>query len=173
MRLLHIWFGIAVAVIGLFVFEPVARAQNAGSSTSISGTVTDPTGAVVVNATVTIHNPVSGFERTAATDSSGNFSIDNIPFNPYHMTVTIRTGMSLARRTSARRSELSTLLPPGHDSLAQTPFFLPALGCGTTSTTTIRAPIRSPISVQAIFKERLFRSFAFLRMRGYVRASRT
>ena len=88
MKLLHIWFGIAVAVIGLLGLEPVALAQNAGSSTSISGTVTDPTGAVVVGATVTIHNPVSGLERTAMTDSSGNFSIDNIPFNPYHMTLT-------------------------------------------------------------------------------------
>ncbi len=88
MKLLHIWFGIAVVVIGLLGFELAARAQNAGSSTSISGTVTDPTGAVVVGATVTIHNPVSGLERTAMTDSSGNFSIDNIPFNPYHMTVT-------------------------------------------------------------------------------------
>ena len=88
MKLLQIWFGIALAAIGLLGLEPAALAQNAGSSTSISGTVTDPTGAVVVGATVTIHNPVSGLERTAMTDSSGNFSIDNIPFNPYHMTVT-------------------------------------------------------------------------------------
>ncbi|HEY3825162.1 MAG TPA: TonB-dependent receptor, partial [Bryobacteraceae bacterium] len=65
-----------------------ALAQNAGSSTGISGTVTDPTGAVVVGATVTVHNPVSGFEQSATTDSSGNFTIANVPFNPYHMTVT-------------------------------------------------------------------------------------
>jgi hypothetical protein len=88
MRLLHIWFGIAVAAFVILGFQPAALAQNAGSSTSISGTVSDPSGAVIPGATVTIHNPVSGFEQTAMTDSSGNFSVENVPFNPYHMTVT-------------------------------------------------------------------------------------
>lgn len=88
MKLLHTWFGMAVVVFVILGFEPADLAQNAGSSTSISGTVTDPTGAIVVGATITIHNPVSGFDRAAVTDSSGNFSIANVPFNPYHMTVT-------------------------------------------------------------------------------------
>jgi Carboxypeptidase regulatory-like domain/TonB-dependent Receptor Plug Domain len=63
------------------------HAQSGGNSTSVLGTVTDPTGAVVANATVSLRNPVSGFERSAATDSSGKFSIPNVPFNPYHLTV--------------------------------------------------------------------------------------
>jgi hypothetical protein len=88
MRALYIWFGIVVVVFGILGLGSTALAQNAGSSTGISGTVTDPTGAVVVGATVTVHNPVSGFERSATTDSSGNFTIANVPFNPYHMTVT-------------------------------------------------------------------------------------
>ena len=54
----------------------------------ISGTVLDPSGAVVANASVEIHNAVSGFDRTTTTDSNGNFSFPNVPFNPYHMTVT-------------------------------------------------------------------------------------
>ena len=66
----------------------MVRAQNAGNSTSIGGTVADPSGAVIPGATVTIHNPVSGFERTVTTDASGSFSIQNVPFNPYHATVT-------------------------------------------------------------------------------------
>jgi hypothetical protein len=71
----------------VFSFSPSVQAQSMGSSTTISGTVTDPSGAVVAGATVEIHNPVSGFERTASTDASGNFSISNVPFNPYHMSV--------------------------------------------------------------------------------------
>jgi len=63
-----------------------AYAQSGGSS--ISGTVLDPSGAVVPNASVEIHNVVSGFDRTTTTDSSGKFSFPNVPFNPYHMTVT-------------------------------------------------------------------------------------
>jgi hypothetical protein len=66
---------------------PGDSAQSGGSSTSLTGTVVDPTGAVVANATVEIHNPVSGFSRTAVTDNAGKFSIPNIPFNPYHLDV--------------------------------------------------------------------------------------
>ncbi len=66
---------------------PGTSAQSGGSSTSLTGTIVDPTGAVVANATVVIHNPVSGFNRTAMTDNAGKFSIPNIPFNPYHIEI--------------------------------------------------------------------------------------
>ena len=59
-----------------------------GSSTSIAGTVLDPSGAVVAFAGVELHNPVSGLKRATATDASGKFTISNVPFNPYHLTVT-------------------------------------------------------------------------------------
>ena len=65
-----------------------AYAQSGGSSTSVTGSVVDPTGAVVPNAVVELRNPVSGFERTVTTDSGGKFSIPNVPFNPYHLSVT-------------------------------------------------------------------------------------
>jgi len=64
-----------------------ANAQSTGNS-MVTGTVVDPSGAVVVGATVEMHNPVSGFSRTTATDGRGNFSFSNVPFNPYHLTVT-------------------------------------------------------------------------------------
>src|ERR1700758_1045728 len=65
-----------------------ASAQSVGNSGSINGTVVDPTGAVVAKATVDIHNPVSGFDRSTTTDASGKFEFTNIPFNPYHLVVT-------------------------------------------------------------------------------------
>ncbi|HEY1401690.1 MAG TPA: carboxypeptidase regulatory-like domain-containing protein, partial [Terriglobales bacterium] len=66
-----------------------ANAQSTGNS-MVSGTVVDPSGAVVVGATVEMHNPVSGFSRSATTDTGGRFSISNVPFNPYHLTVTAK-----------------------------------------------------------------------------------
>jgi hypothetical protein len=78
----------AFAVIFISAFGVCALAQSGGSSTSVTGTVKDPTGAVVTNATVEIRNPVSAFERSASTDSAGRFTIPNVPFNPYHLTVT-------------------------------------------------------------------------------------
>ena len=78
----------AFMVVFCFALGLHAYAQSGGSSGSINGTVLDPSGAVVANASVEIHNPVSGFDRTTTTDSKGNFSFTNVPFNPYHMTVT-------------------------------------------------------------------------------------
>ena len=64
-------------------------AQSTGTSGSISGTIVDPSNAVVPHATVELRNPVSGFYRSTVTDSFGKFSIPNVPFNPYHLTVTV------------------------------------------------------------------------------------
>jgi hypothetical protein len=64
-----------------------AHAQSA-SSTSITGTVVDQSGAVVTNATVEVRNPVSGYFRSAVTDAAGRFVVPNVPFNPYHVSVT-------------------------------------------------------------------------------------
>src|SRR6266550_5303402 len=79
-----------------------ANAQSGGSSTSVTGTVVDQTGAVVPNATVEIRNPVSAFQRTTETDSAGKFSIPNVPFNPYHVTVTAQGFNSYSQDTDVR-----------------------------------------------------------------------
>ncbi len=79
---------IAILAVSFGLAGTLVSAQSGGSSGSISGTVLDPTGAVVANATVEIHNPVSHFDRSTTTDKSGNFNLPNVPFNPYHMTVT-------------------------------------------------------------------------------------
>ena len=78
----------AFLIISCLALGLSANAQSGGSSTSVVGTVTDPSGAVVPNAVVEIHNPVSGYARTATTDSSGRFAIPNVPFNPYHLRAT-------------------------------------------------------------------------------------
>ncbi len=59
-----------------------------GNSGTIEGVVKDPTGGAIPNAAVEITNPVSGFTRTATTDSEGSFRFANVPFNPYHLTAT-------------------------------------------------------------------------------------
>ena len=78
--------GVLLAMVALLAQN--ASAQASGSST-VTGTVTDPSAAVVPNAAVEIRNPVSGFDRSTTTDNSGKFSIPNVPFNPYHLTVTV------------------------------------------------------------------------------------
>jgi Carboxypeptidase regulatory-like domain/TonB-dependent Receptor Plug Domain len=89
MHLFHkSWLAAAMVAIAVVLSAGAANAQSGGSSASISGTVLDPSDAVVENARVEIHNAVSGFDRRTTTDSNGKFSFPNVPFNPYHMTVT-------------------------------------------------------------------------------------
>ncbi len=83
------WLHAAFIVVLSFTFSfTVAHAQSVGNSGSIDGSVLDTTGAVVPKARIEIRNPVSGFDRSTTTDSSGRFQFTNIPFNPYHLTVT-------------------------------------------------------------------------------------
>src|SRR3981189_381530 len=82
------WLVTAIFAVAVVLSVGAANAQSGGTSSGISGTVLDPSGAVVANATVEIHNAVSGYDRTTTTDSKGNFSFPNVPFNPYHMTGT-------------------------------------------------------------------------------------
>ena len=77
----------ALAIVFFFAMALIASAQS-GNSTAVGGTVFDPSGAVVPNATVEIRNPVSQFDRTTTTSSTGGFEFPNVPFNPYHLTVT-------------------------------------------------------------------------------------
>jgi len=53
----------------------------------ISGTVSDPTGAAIPNATVTVSNPATNFTRTVMTDESGFYTVTNIPVGTYTVMV--------------------------------------------------------------------------------------
>jgi hypothetical protein len=79
----------ALSLLFILAFTLGVRAQS-GSSTSITGTVLDPSGAVVNSAKVEVQNSVSGFSRQVITDRDGKFAIPNVPFNPYHLTVSAK-----------------------------------------------------------------------------------
>ena len=83
------WRFLAIAIVTAAILTAATVwAQSVGNSGSINGTVVDPTGAVVAQATVEIRNPVSGLDRSTTTDASGKFAFTNVPFNPYHLVVT-------------------------------------------------------------------------------------
>ena len=56
-------------------------------SATLTGTVTDPSGAVVPNATVLIHNNNTNADRSVTTGSAGNFTATNLPAGRYTVTV--------------------------------------------------------------------------------------
>jgi hypothetical protein len=88
-------FAVFLLAVLLQAGASLVLAQSVANSGIIAGTITDPSGAVVPGATVTINNPVSQYSRTAVTDSTGHYQITNVPFNPYHLTVTV-TGFNPA-----------------------------------------------------------------------------
>src|SRR5215467_3607031 len=77
----------AAFLIFFFLSYHLAVHSQTGSSTSITGVVVDPSGAVIPNAKVEVRNPISGFSRTTVTDAAGKFTVPNVPFNPYHLAV--------------------------------------------------------------------------------------
>jgi hypothetical protein len=91
-----------ILVVSFGLAGVVVSAQSGGSSGSINGTVLDPDGAVVANATVEIQDPVSHFDQSTATDKSGSFNLPNVPFNPYHLTVKAEGFASTARDVAVR-----------------------------------------------------------------------
>jgi hypothetical protein len=86
----------------------IASAQ-LGNSGSIEGTVKDPSGAVVAGATVQILNPISGYTRTATSDTNGAFRFTNVPFNPYHLSVTATGFGSFATDVEVRSAVASKM----------------------------------------------------------------
>ncbi len=76
----------------------IALAQS--NSGVLTGVLTDPAGAVITDAKVTLQNPVSGLFRTATTDSAGRFQFTNLPFNSYHLVAEAGGFTSAARDAS-------------------------------------------------------------------------
>lgn len=70
------------------LFLPTAaRAQSLGNAGTVQGTVTDPSGAALPNASVTAENPVTGYKQTVTSGSDGSFRLINLPRNSYHLVV--------------------------------------------------------------------------------------
>src|ERR1700730_15742243 len=80
-------------------FSALYAQSNSGS---VSGVVTDPSGAVVPGATVSIENPVSAYTRSQKTDGGGHYNFTNLPFNPYHLTVIMNGFASFVRDVDVR-----------------------------------------------------------------------
>ena len=78
-------FPLVLLVAGLLVSSPVS----AQSTATLQGTVTDSKGDLIPNATVTVRNRSTSFERTTQTDSDGNYQLAALPVGVYTIEVKI------------------------------------------------------------------------------------
>jgi hypothetical protein len=64
-----------------------ARLALAQSTGTLSGTVTDAQGGVMPGAQIVVHNEATGVERTAVSDSSGQYQVASLPPGEYRLEV--------------------------------------------------------------------------------------
>src|SRR6267154_2135702 len=83
-RLFTLFLASLFAVI--FLLAPYVRAQQ--TLGGITGSVTDASGAVVVNATVTLVGDQTKLTRTQTTSANGSYLFVNLPIGPYTLTFT-------------------------------------------------------------------------------------
>jgi Carboxypeptidase regulatory-like domain len=76
--------GFAVVLIFLALSSQIATAQQ--TQGSINGTVTDPSGAAIVGASVVIRNVETNLIVTAQTKSDGSFNVADLPIGNYEVT---------------------------------------------------------------------------------------
>jgi len=72
---------------GLLLTASIGFGQTALAT--ITGTISDATGAVVANAPVTVKNLDNGQVYTAASSETGNFTVSQLPIGDYDLTVTV------------------------------------------------------------------------------------
>lgn len=65
----------------------IAHAQGVGSSGDLTGTISDPSGAAVANAKVTVSQPDRGFQRATSTDETGEYRFTGLAPANYEVTI--------------------------------------------------------------------------------------
>ncbi|MDQ1451062.1 MAG: hypothetical protein QOK38_928, partial [Acidobacteriaceae bacterium] len=103
---------ISVFIFIISVFASVSPLFSQSNSGIVSGTVTDPIGAVLPGAVVSILNPVSGYSRSMVTDSAGHFQFTNLPLNSYHVTATAKGFAPVAQDAHVTSSIPQTITIP-------------------------------------------------------------
>src|ERR1035441_3499416 len=87
----------AIAWLAVVVFGALPMLAQFDTGT-ISGSVTDVSGAVVAHAAITVTNGGTGIQKSFVTDQNGNFVASSLPYGTYVVTISasvLRSGTSL------------------------------------------------------------------------------
>ena len=95
-------------VLALALLAASLHAQSVSGGT-ILGSVKDPSGAPVPNASVTAINILTNFQSPTKTDSAGAFRLNNLPPNSYHLEVKQTGFANLSRDVVVRNQVPQTL----------------------------------------------------------------
>jgi len=90
-----LWLAILIAA--WLACASLIAAQSANPTATLSGVVTDPTGAVVSGARVTVRNKDTGLSRSVTTDAVGAYRLISLPPGAYHLKVEAQGFATLTR----------------------------------------------------------------------------
>lgn len=87
MRSCSLTINFLAGLLNLIWLLAICSPAHAQSAAALQGRVTDSTGAVVVNAAVTVRNPATNLNQVAQTDSEGNYQFAALPVGTYRVEV--------------------------------------------------------------------------------------
>ncbi len=93
-----------LCLLALIPAYSAALPQSNASAGTLTGTVNDPSGASVADATVEIQNPITSFSANTKSDATGNFRISNVPPNTYSLKVTAAGFTDFTQKVEIRSS---------------------------------------------------------------------
>src|SRR5215469_2204351 len=163
---------------------------------TITGTISDPAGAVIANAPVEAKNVATGTLYPVATTGTGNYTLSELPVGTYEISVTapgfkkaVRTGVEVASQTTFR-VDFTLQVGAATESVtitAEAPLLKTESGELSHNVTTDRAdnlPIytlgsggtagtRNPLAVLTLLPGAQFQSDSTLRINGMPSSSQT
>ena len=100
---------LCLAIVALFLLAVGRSGFGQDVNAALSGTVTDPSGAAIPGARLTLTNKANGLQQTFESDGAGEYNFRNLAPGMYDLSVTaanfqksLRTGIELAVAQSAR-----------------------------------------------------------------------
>ena len=143
---------VSIMVVLVLLATPLLSAQTFRGT--ILGTVTDPSGAVVAGAKVSVKNLGTGLERFTETSADGSYSLPELPIGTYSITVTqsgfqtfVATGVTVdvatERRVDAalKAGQVSTRVEVAGELLPQVETTSAELGGTLTAETIANVPV--------------------------------
>ncbi|MDE3169870.1 MAG: TonB-dependent receptor [Acidobacteriota bacterium] len=93
----RMWIFVFAVCASLFLL-PNTHAQGVGASGDLTGTITDPSGAAIANAQVSVSQPDRGFQRATTTDETGEYRFTGLAPANYELTISASGFAAVAQK---------------------------------------------------------------------------
>lgn len=89
---------LARSIVALTLLSAALQSQTEIGGASLNGTITDPSGAAVGGARITVKSPATGLTRTTSSTNAGLYSFSRLPVGAYELSVEMQGFKTLSRK---------------------------------------------------------------------------